>query len=214
MAILFVEERLPFGYTNVPCTRTEEQLGHKAFGHTQFWAVQRAAAGQMGHFMLFNLNGERHAIDASVPTTLDRIPKDAVEVTGELAERIWHCQCGSHVMGCCYLQETRELILHEQALRRTGKAPPKKRHPFEDKNIPERWLLESLTSALKTLAAAGPSYRLEKMMEAGFDLSALRCFARMEIEFTPDGKIILHKGRHTARVEIDVKEVQWHEQRA
>jgi hypothetical protein len=110
MALLFVDlcKDCPFPHPPnnhiVPCAR-----GEQAYGHYRFWVIQRRPAGQMGHFMVFRINGEEHVIDASVPTHLDRLPRDAVEITGDLYENILHATTGSHVWGDPYLQEVAKI---------------------------------------------------------------------------------------------------------
>jgi hypothetical protein len=67
--------------------------------HDKVWAVQRRPAGQMGHFMIFRINGAEHSWDASLPQAFPELPWDAVELPDELVSRMWHDESGSHVFG-------------------------------------------------------------------------------------------------------------------
>jgi hypothetical protein len=49
--------------------------------------------------MVFSLNGERTAIDASLPTRVSRIPRDALIVPRDIAAKAWHDTSGSHCFG-------------------------------------------------------------------------------------------------------------------
>lgn len=117
MALIFVDTRQvgdPTSKDAVACElerlATEQFSALPEFPHSRFWVIERLNGKQLGHFMCFSINGESHCIDASVPTHLDRLPGDAVEVTGELREKILHCNCGSHVWGCCYFEEVKQII--------------------------------------------------------------------------------------------------------
>lgn len=109
MAILFIDTwqaGVPRDKDVVPCELTEPS----EFPHARFWAIQRAPRGQFGQFMCFSINNEIHVIDASVPTHVGKLPRDAVEITGELREKILHCKCGSHTWGCLYLREVKAIL--------------------------------------------------------------------------------------------------------
>lgn len=67
--------------------------------HDALWAVRRVPVGTLGHFVVFRLNGAAIVPDASVPHTVDRLPRDARRVAPDDAARLWHDDSGSHVFG-------------------------------------------------------------------------------------------------------------------
>ena len=113
MAYIFIDRKEPRENEALACLAETPTPGIRK--HDRLWVIWRAPHSQFGHFMCFKINAEVHVIDASVPTHLDKIPNGAVEVPQPLAEKIWHCQCGSHIFGCCYFTEVAKL-----GVRRSG----------------------------------------------------------------------------------------------
>ncbi len=64
--------------------------------HEKLWLVFRARGKQFGHFVAVELVGKDHVIDASLPTTLDALPRDALSIPEELACATWTADGASH----------------------------------------------------------------------------------------------------------------------
>jgi hypothetical protein len=99
----------------VPCTRDMIVQG---LAHQKFYVIVRALRNTFGPWPVVMINGEECVIDGSVPTHLNRIPRDAVEITGELMELILHNKDGHHAWACCYVSEVTALLESPRASRR------------------------------------------------------------------------------------------------
>lgn len=116
MAVLFLSPTHAQTDTNdpkyvVPCGMKKRE-GNCTKTHPRVYVICRVAADQMGHFMVFRVSGQEHPWDASLPGHFETMPRDAVEIPDELAQKMWHCTCGSHVFGCCYLSEAHTFSKH------------------------------------------------------------------------------------------------------
>lgn len=74
--------------------------------HDKLWTVDRRPE-PWGHFSVAQINkrdargrfARKTVIDRSLPTTVDLLPPDAVELSPEEAARTWHYDNESHVFG-------------------------------------------------------------------------------------------------------------------
>ena len=67
--------------------------------HDKLWTVRRVARDSGLAWPFIVLNGERKLLEGSLPNRVDKLPRDAVEVTPEDAARLWHEDNESHVFG-------------------------------------------------------------------------------------------------------------------
>jgi hypothetical protein len=109
MALLFIDRTRNFSETDL-VKDPQAYLCECGKHHPRVWVIERVLCGQSGHFTVFRVNGAEHVWDASLPETLDKLPRDAGELPADLLAKMWHCKCGSHVFGCCYLQEARQYV--------------------------------------------------------------------------------------------------------
>lgn len=99
----------------VPCTRDMIVQG---LGHQKFYVIQRALHNTFGPWGVVMINGDEYIVEGSVPTHVDRIPRDAVEITGDLMERILHNQDGHHAWACCQSLDVLTMLEARKAARR------------------------------------------------------------------------------------------------
>lgn len=64
----------------------------------RLWIIE-VPAKPWGHFAVARINGESRVIDASLPTRVSRVPRDAVELHPNDVARLWHEDNESHVFG-------------------------------------------------------------------------------------------------------------------
>lgn len=111
--IVFVQLDIPYG---TPCPLSEAVRCERnttiiaGLAHQKFYAIARAIAGTFGPWAVVRINGGEHVIDGSVPTGVDRIPRDAVEITGDLFEDILHDSSGDHTWGGRHLKRVAALL--------------------------------------------------------------------------------------------------------
>lgn len=110
--LVFIDKAIQYGKPLVredvfPCTR---DMIVRGLSHQRFYVIDRAIREFVGPWPVAMINGEKRLIDGSVPTHLDRIPRDAVEITGELAESILHNQDGHHAWACCFVPQIEQLL--------------------------------------------------------------------------------------------------------
>ena len=67
--------------------------------HEILWVIKRRPAGIFGHFLVFNINGGKVVVDASLPTGVTRLPKDARQLSPEKAAALWHSTSELHEFG-------------------------------------------------------------------------------------------------------------------
>jgi len=69
-------------------------------GHTEdrLWVIKRKLK-PWGHFATAMINGTSMVIDGSLPTRVDKLPRDAKLVSREDNARLWHEDNESHVFG-------------------------------------------------------------------------------------------------------------------
>jgi hypothetical protein len=75
-----------------PCTRCGRT-------HDALWTIRRVARDSGLYWPFVQINGKRVLLDASLPTTVDRLPRDARPVDAETAARLWHDDNESHTFG-------------------------------------------------------------------------------------------------------------------
>lgn len=64
--------------------------------YDKLWTIERKLTGNM-QLMGATINGELRAIDMTLPTEVKKVPKGAVGVSDETAERLWRTH--SHYFG-------------------------------------------------------------------------------------------------------------------
>lgn len=67
--------------------------------HDRLWLIYRRAYDSGLYWPFVNLNGSRHLLDATLPTTVDRLPRDARPVDPAESARLWHEDNESHTFG-------------------------------------------------------------------------------------------------------------------
>jgi hypothetical protein len=89
----------------------------KGLAHQKFYAIVRNILGTIGPRGVVQINGVQRVIDGSVPTHVDRIPRDAVEITGDLFENILHSQDGYHNWAGRYEAEVMTFVREQRDAR-------------------------------------------------------------------------------------------------
>jgi hypothetical protein len=79
--------------------RLTEACPHCGNSHEVLWVIKRRPAGIFGHFPVFNINGGKVVVDASLPTGVTRLPKDAKRLSPEQAAALWHSSGELHEFG-------------------------------------------------------------------------------------------------------------------
>ena len=64
--------------------------------YNKLWTIERKLTGNM-QLMGATINGELRAIDMTLPTEVKKVPKGAVAISDETAERLWNTN--SHYFG-------------------------------------------------------------------------------------------------------------------
>lgn len=59
----------------------------KTYSH--IYIATRKPCGMLGCWVLFRYNGETHAPDLSVPTSVEKMPRDAKRLSAEESLKIW-----------------------------------------------------------------------------------------------------------------------------
>lgn len=98
----------------VPCPRDMIVQG---LAHQKFYVIVRSCTKLFGPWPVVTINGEERVIDASVPTHCRTLPRDALEIKGDLFERILHNQDGSHSWFGRHLPEVSTLVRAHKALK-------------------------------------------------------------------------------------------------
>ena len=67
--------------------------------HEILWIIKRRPAGIFGHFPVFRINGSEVIVDASLPTGVLALPRDAKRLSPEKAAKLWHSTSELHEFG-------------------------------------------------------------------------------------------------------------------
>jgi hypothetical protein len=115
---VYIDLDVPYGAPTpanevVPCTRNTTIL--PGLAHQKFYVISRRIVDTLSYWPIVIINGKRRLIDGSVPTHLERIPRDALEITGELAEDILHNHDGHHAWACCFHERVFRLRMDARA---------------------------------------------------------------------------------------------------
>jgi len=111
--VIFIDLHVPYGEPcpeteAVRCTRNTTIISGLA--HQKFYAIRRVIADTFGPWPVIRINAKEHVVDPSVPTHLDYIPRDAVEITGDLLEDILHDSSGDHTWAGRHIQRVAALF--------------------------------------------------------------------------------------------------------
>lgn len=90
-----------------PCTRDMIVQG---LAHQRIYAIIRSVRTTVGPWGIVLINGKDRIAETSVPVHVKRIPRDAVEIPDELAEKILHNTDGDHSFVGRYAEEVIDLI--------------------------------------------------------------------------------------------------------
>lgn len=58
--------------------------------HEKLWFIQRKVLELFGHFPVVRINGKKMVIDPTLPTLVDKLPRDAQELDNDEAAKLWH----------------------------------------------------------------------------------------------------------------------------
>ena len=75
---------------------SEQFTGTDGKQYDKLWTIERKLTGNM-QLMGATINGELRSIDMTLPTEVKKVPKGAVAVSDETAERLWTTD--SHYFG-------------------------------------------------------------------------------------------------------------------
>lgn len=75
-----------------PCLHCDKE-------HDALWLIKRKMIETFGHFPVFMINGGKVIVDASLPTGVIKLPRDARRVPTERAAAMWHDTSGLHTFG-------------------------------------------------------------------------------------------------------------------
>jgi hypothetical protein len=84
-------------YLNLKERNEENQfVGSDGKKHDKLWTIERKITGNM-QLSGATINGEARYIDGTVPTDVEKLPRDAKPVPNELAEKLYNSN--SHYFG-------------------------------------------------------------------------------------------------------------------
>jgi len=79
--------------------RLTEPCSQCSKSHEILWIIKRRPAGVLGHFPIFRINGSEVLVDASLPTGVLALPRDAKRLSPEKAAKLWHSTSELHEFG-------------------------------------------------------------------------------------------------------------------
>ncbi len=88
----------------------------------RLWVIRRVGT-PWGHFATAMINGRPRVIDASLPTTVDMIPRGAKECSPDRVANLWHEDNESHVFGGPNVAKQLRAYIHATNAAAIGRKP-------------------------------------------------------------------------------------------